>query len=88
MHEKLFFCMPLRFLGSDITYYNNGEPVDTVTDEMRVNGTATACYIPDKSHYVYTPQSDSIRIKIVIRMPKASDRAPEISNIRVERQDG
>lgn len=86
MHEKLFFYMPLRFNGTDIEYYNNGTLVDAVTDDMRVNGTATACYVPDKHSYSYTPENDTIRVKIIIRMPKAADRAPEISNIRIERE--
>ena len=84
-HEKVFFMLPTRFVGTNLRYYRDGAPLGTkMTDGAMTDGaTYTVSYKPDIGSYEVTPASDKVRIKTIIRVYDADAKMPEVKNIRL-----
>lgn len=89
-HEKVFYNLPPRMDGTNYIYYRNFEQVSlnkpSMNDYFDTGVLYTVSYTPDSKYYKYTPKSNTVKIKTIIRIYD-STVSPEISGLTLIQGD-
>lgn len=89
-HEKVFYNLPPRMDGTNYIYYRNFEQVSlskpTMNDYFDTGVLYTVSYTPNSKYYRYTPKSNTVKIKTIIRVYNDTV-TPEISGLTLVQGD-
>ena len=89
-HEKIFYNLPPRMDGTNYIYYRNFEQVSldrpSMNDYFDTGVLYTVSYTPDSKYYRYTPKSNTVKIKTIIRVYDDTV-TPEISGLTLVQGD-
>lgn len=84
--EKLFFQLPLRFTGTNYSYYKNFVYAGATKDALNMKNDSslyTVSYTPDESAYTYMPEHSSVKVKTLFRVYKDDVQVPEVKKLFV-----